>query len=53
VVSAGTGGAATFDQTAPSANALLLGMLVAIGVLVVSSAGSLAGWARGAGRASR
>jgi hypothetical protein len=53
VASAGTGGAATFDQTAPSANALLLGMLVAIGVLVISSAGSLAGWARGAGRVSR
>ena len=53
VASAGTGGAATFDQAAPSANALLLGMLVAIGVLVVSSAGSLLGSTRGARRGTR
>lgn len=50
VASAGTGGAAAFEQKPPSANALLLGMLVAIGVLVVSSAGSVFGSARGARR---
>jgi hypothetical protein len=53
VAGAGTGGPAAFDELPPSSNAILLGMLVAIAVLVFSSAGSLASWARRARRATR
>lgn len=47
IATAGTGGAAAFSERPPSQAALILGMLAAIGVLLVSSAGTLARWVRG------
>ena len=45
-----TGGAAAFTERPPSENAIGLGLLVALAVLAVSGAGSLAAWVRGPGR---
>jgi hypothetical protein len=53
VAAGGTGGAATFTERALSGNAILLGMLVAICVLLASSAGSLAARIRGGRQGAR
>lgn len=53
VAGRGGGGAARFTERPLSVNALLLGMLIAIGVLAASSAGSLATWFRSVGRGGR
>ena len=46
-------GPGTFTDRSPSSGAIVFGMLVAIAVLLASSGGSLAGWARSAWRGAR
>lgn len=48
----GSGGTAAFAERPPNGNATLVGMLVAIGVLALSSAGSFTAGLRRGGRAS-
>ena len=43
----------TFTDRSPSSGAIVFGMLVAIAMLLASSGGSLAGWARSAWRGAR
>lgn len=50
VAANGGGGAAAFAERAPNGNAILVGMLVAIAVLALSSVGGVAAWLRGGGR---
>jgi len=46
-------GPGTFTDRSPNSGAIVFGMLVAIAVLLASSGGSLAGWARSAWRGAR
>jgi hypothetical protein len=46
-------GPGTFTDRSPNSGAIVFGMLVAIAVLLASSGGSLAGWARAAWRGAR
>ena len=46
-------GPGTFTDRSPNSGAIVFGILVAIAVLLASSGGSLAGWARAAWRGAR